>query len=1043
MPTTNSLIKKILVSRTKVYLGESFLVTVKTPKVRADSTYTTKPIMVQINGAIGAQQYLQFADYAGARKISVTAFTEDRETEHREVDIEVLEAPPCLKFPIIDIVKDIAQPYGVQCSIKNIDQLKLSNTFLEWGIQGDKVYSEGASETKISLEKHLSPDELYQTFDVRLIIHQSDETTLTAARSFTLWNDYVFTKKTKNYIQPLVNYDFVAYKTNGNALNRRGVKQLAASFTVKNIENESLFLTQRSIEFLYEDPELASVPKPFEQIDTISIEPKSERVIDCGILLSVLPKGAWGYAFHFQGKTESGCLVQTSAYFEYIANIMQLQKVVNPKLIKALHDLRANTCKNNRHTFTMKEVEEHLTRQNLSIERAMPFNSTMEGGRAINQKKNAVRGSQVSLLESLDFQAFMYETKNEGDECLPDQEPPSEDMVCQLTDEWAWVYVPARIMNARKGDTLLSPSGKTGPVSLVLHSVNPPQHYAHCGIMIQNFYTLRHSTGCDDWLQDEEYFAGTSILGDKGTDGLDPDRLKYFWPGPITQTADQAVNGSWHPDPDGHKNGDNVKFWRISAFDFYPKDNGNNLIVEPLVVKPAPIIEANLPFVRQALHKVAEEAKKISGHYRFYCYSNAAVSLDPAFNAPIRKDWWASDSRPSMCSNFIWMAVQAVQEPLIRLEGLDRITLPSELESSDTAPETMAQVDAKTLDGLYYYDAAERLKAGKALYQMYYDLVKEKAFTLIGNDAADDVASQVCNTFASDWSGENADGDHAKDSDDWENTGEGRSVSPANILLWDAPRMEGNQLVGIYGHSERLIYRPARLEWRQVSKWKKVSQNGQLTGLVLRRGMLQAGAFVAIGGQEVLTNSQGRFSVTVKAGPYSVEGRILADNMMWEGNSPVQVKAGTTTDVVINLKEPSDWFREVSIFGTMNIKDEENVGKDEFVTFTNPFRLYRVGAFYTHEEAGWTEKMGGEIRIELNMRIDWQMHDSSVNVSCHLKLFEGASENTNDLDGQKTEVFNIPKDVIDKTCTMFVRNDDENDDDHVELILKISNRRQP
>jgi hypothetical protein len=127
----------------------------------------------------------------------------------------------------------------------------------------------------------------------------------------------------------------------------------------------------------------------------------------------------------------------------------------------------------------------------------------------------------------------------------------------------------------------------------------------------------------------------------------------------------------------------------------------------------------------------------------------------------------------------------------------------------------------------------------------------------------------------------------------------------------------------------------------------------------------------------------------------------------------------------------------------MNLKDEENFGDDEFATRTRLFRLFRIGAFYTHDEDGWTEKMGGEVRAELSIKLDWQMIDSSVNVACNLKLFEGTSEETGDLDGEHAETFNIKKDVIDQECRMFVRNDDEDDDDHVDLTLKISNRRQP
>jgi hypothetical protein len=1022
------LIKKILMTRTKVYLGESFRVSVKT-----SDDDPRHPVHVSINQAVGSDQYLQFADYCGRRKVTVLAYTDDKRTERRDVEIDVLDPAPCMKYPIIDVTKDYSGQYHVRCSIRNAEPLRLGRVFYEWQIGKVITHSEIPS-TTFSLDESLDPTLLYQTFDVLLTIHLPDESTIRAQRSFTFWNDYAYCKRVKRTILPPVAYDFVATRHDAS---------VRATCTVRNLEDVSLFLTSRQLEFLYNDPEALSRPGPNHPIETIVIEPHARSAVDCGIPLANIPSDAWGFAMHYHGHTDDKYEVHVSAYFEYVTNHKLLKKVIHPKLALVLNGLRVDTCRQARNTFTVDEVEHFLRAQALSIDR-LPAPRVSTYARELEPAQIlTVRNEQVSIMDALQS-AFMYETRNEGDECLPDQESPTEDFACQLTDEWAWVYVPSRIMNARKGDVILSPSGLTGPVSLVLHHVTPPQNYAHTGIMVQNFYALRHSSGCDDWLQDEDYLRGTAITGAKGTDGLDPDRLKYLWPGPYTQSAHEALAGTWLPDPDGHKDDKgNVKLWRIAAFDFYAKDNGNNTIVEPLVVKPPAMIEAALPQVRTLLHRVADESKKINGHYRFYCYTDAAISLDPKFNAPSRPGWWASGTVPTMCSNFIWLSVQAVTNPTIHLEGPQRITRDSDLEQADVAPAVGAAVDRKTLDGLYFYDEAERRNAAQALYKEYYDIANAKTWWRFGNDAPDDVASQICNTFASDWSGENADGDDAKDSDDWENPGDGRSVSPANILLWDAPRMEGDQLMGLYGATEKVVYRPARLEWRQVSRWKKVEHNGRLTGHVVRRGGAQAGAFVTAGGQEALTDAQGAFALTVRAGRYSVESRIFADNFMWEGNAPVDVPAGGTADVLVVLKEPSDWFREVIISGTMNLKDEENFGDDEFATRTRLFRLFRIGAFYTHEEDGWTEKMGGEVRAELSIKLDWQMIDSSVNVACTLKLFEGTSEETGDLDGEGFQIFNIKKDVIDQECRMFVRNDDEDDDDHVDLTLKISNRRQP
>ena len=207
-----------------------------------------------------------------------------------------------------------------------------------------------------------------------------------------------------------------------------------------------------------------------------------------------------------------------------------------------------------------------------------------------------------------------------------------------------------------------------------------------------------------------------------------------------------------------------------------------------------------------------------------------------------------------------------------------------------------------------------------------------------------------------------------------------------------------------------------------------MDRNGRLTGVVLRRGAPQPGAFVTGGNKEILTDEAGRFNLLVRAGRYSAEARIFADDFVWEGNTPADVPAGGSADIVINLKEPSEWFREVTIWGVMNLKDEENFDDDEFATRTKLFRLFRVGAFYTHEEDGWTEKMGGEVRAELSIRIDWQMIDSSVNVACTLKLFEGTSEDTGDLDGQASQTFNVKRGEIDKPCPMFFVAGQEADD---------------
>ncbi len=97
------------------------------------------------------------------------------------------------------------------------------------------------------------------------------------------------------------------------------------------------------------------------------------------------------------------------------------------------------------------------------------------------------------------------------------------------------------------------------------------------------------------------------------------------------------------------------------------------------------------------------------------------------------------------------------------------------------------------------------------LYNYFYNV----AYQITGaggvflTDAASDLANQVSNTFAFDWTGWNDTyDDESKDSDRWTNPGVGRAVSPDNIMNWDKPTdFDGKTVHGLYGFTEPLIYR--------------------------------------------------------------------------------------------------------------------------------------------------------------------------------------------------------------------------------------------
>ena len=407
--------------------------------------------------------------------------------------------------------------------------------------------------------------------------------------------------------------------------------------------------------------------------------------------------------------------------------------------------------------------------------------------------------------------------------------------------------------------------------------------------------------------------------------------------------------------------------------------------------------------------------------------------------APDRGGWWASKTKPTVCSSLIWAAIKGLDNPKITLEGKDYYTKSSDLETSDIG----AQVDSLTRDGLYFYTKFERQNAVNWLYNYFYDLTYEEAGWLgtLFTDAPDDLASQVCNTFAFDWSGIDQNGDHAKDSDRWKDPEDGRAVSPDNIMtFWDPPAKEGDIIHGLYGYSEKLIYRPARLEFRRISRWKKKKQNATIKGKVLYNGNFVSGAVVKAAGEQDITDGTGEYNLTIPAGSYRLEASKVINGWLMSGTLDISVTQGSILSINITLQEPDELYREVFVGGSMYIVDDE-WGTDETATRYVLMSNIRVGPYGTHGERTQIEKMGGEVRVELRLKFDWKLN-CSVDMWYEAKLYEGTSEETNDLEDTKAGTINIPKDA-NVPLTIKLKNTEFDGGDTADITLNIRNLRQP
>jgi hypothetical protein len=615
----------------------------------------------------------------------------------------------------------------------------------------------------------------------------------------------------------------------------------------------------------------------------------------------------------------------------------------------------------------------------------------------------------------------------EGQICTPDNLTEADlaqadqgQLVCQLTDEVKDVLMPARWMNARKGDILLSPGGD-GIIGGLMLRVNPPQWYSHSGIMTRNYDEITHSTGSQKRLMDHQI----GVIED-GTDGFEPSVLKYMWPGAIRQTVQKSIEGENFPDPEYDKT------YSVSAFGKQTvgiTHNDQMVMIPPLVVKPDPMLET--PAIRSTLHAIATDASNDAGrpgvkskyHYRFYCYTDPTIGLG---NAEGPGAGWAMGTRPSVCSSFIWMKAEG---RATNLETTQSLVTPTDLEANDVAKG--AAVRPVTRDGLYMYSATERLNAGEWLYDYIYNQAYEIAGwagTLL-TDAPDDVANQFLNVFEND----NADG---KDSEDWRTPEDADAVSPDDMLWWDGPDKGG-----VYGFVEPAIYREPRIESYTVSRWKKVVTRGDIHGRVFANGALTSGALVQVyESKSAFSASDGTYSLNdVPLGGYMLKASKVIDGALHSVQQTIDL-TGEDMTVDIVLQPPDERNRLAQIFIDFRGVDEENWPESDEIHDPGPeyFELELSPSLLTNS-ASRTYKWGGELRMEYTITVKLLV-GNSIDVVVNGTMYEGTSEDNDDLDGQGSTGFQVGLNET-KGATLTITNTDEDDDDEGKLSISVKNVR--
>lgn len=398
------------------------------------------------------------------------------------------------------------------------------------------------------------------------------------------------------------------------------------------------------------------------------------------------------------------------------------------------------------------------------------------------------------------------------------------------------------------------------------------------------------------------------------------------------------------------------------------------------VVKPPPVVEANNPGLRQVLHGIADAATTIDGHYRFFVYTDASIALSQNYFGPPSGDpyWaplppgadWCAGTRPLVCSSFVWLSVvKAIADGLVG---------PIVMEGSPEPGEPASAVH----DGLYEYSEHSRAQAAAALHKFSAEKVQKTvqraileldddsilpeitqyglaallgilangaafaatvfpalsvqsiADLILGfNDMPDDVATQMCNTFAFDRS-EDTDGDG------WEHPGPGVAVSPDDLAeRWDTAQAAVDRVWrGLYGYSdEHANITQPRSEVVTVHEFAKSEGPAIAHGVVLYQGAPVDGARVWAGCEQTMTKTAdrapGTFDLDVPEGRYELVATAYwpGTNQTLRGTLDTILRAGDNADSLqIHLQDPPEWRRRVTVSGKVDLVRHVLVGNDDW-----------------------------------------------------------------------------------------------------------------
>lgn len=557
-------------------------------------------------------------------------------------------------------------------------------------------------------------------------------------------------------------------------------------------------------------------------------------------------------------------------------------------------------------------------------------------------------------------------------------------LVCQLTSDTGTYNIPGQFLNALKGDVILSPANGS-LIGNMLMALSPAQYHSHSGLMTGNFGQITHCTASEDRIG---AYLNTDAVGIPTS--FKSEQLQYLWPGSITQTVDNSVNGASWRDPQMPN-----KTYNIAGFSPENQtvwDGGRFVLIPPLVVKPLPENEGVArPRLQEAAGIALGKGATIDSngsalsnagcYYSFYCYTLPEQSAG-FHNAADASAHWAQGASPAVCSSFVWLCMKQA--------GIACVTTSQFETSSDFSASAIADgaaAAANTLDGLSFYSVMERQLAGQVLFaELQSDIQnQEGAFSsvpVLGSEVASSLADQLVNDFAF--------GNPAMaGSSNWQNPGTGNAVSPDNILFWNAP---------CFGYTEPLQYLAAHQEQYTLSRWVSVTQYGTIHGTVTVGGQPAANAYVWLyDGMQTYTDPNGNYTFSqVAYGSYNIHASVTQNGFYFSNGAGGQAitLSSATEQYNINIATgPSD-FRTITM--TLYLSCDHGDGNPfhtHGVEYEGPTTLtLQLSPWQITGSTSYSFDYDGGGYFNVQYKISLQLiSDFSVNIEINTQIFDDGS----------------------------------------------------